>query len=299
MINFLKYFYNIDVQEIKNHGKYYEFIYQDYLYKLYPVTDNDDINFMVNINKRLQGITLISEIIINKDKQAVSMYNGIAYMLIKIYASNDKRITLQDIDYLSKVLVTDRIKVNYGLLWSRKIDYLEDLINENGKKYPIIVDSFNYFVGMAENAISYYNAIPIPLKYNYFISHKEISPDDTVQVLYNPFNIIFDYKVRDIAEYIKNAFWNNYHEIDKEINMYMMNNNLSIIDIKILVARLMYPSFYFKLYEDILIDGKSEIMITKITSRLPEYERYLSRVINYFKERYEIDDIPWLKNSLK
>ena len=82
----------------------------------------------------------------------------------------------------------------------------QDLIGENGKKYPLIVDSFNYFVGFAENAISYYNNIDNLSNYRYYISHKVIRFDDTIQVIYNPLNIIFDYKVRDIAEYVKNSF---------------------------------------------------------------------------------------------
>ena len=89
------------------------------------------------------------------------------------------------------------IIVDWGLLWSKKIDYLEDLINENGKKYPLIVDSFNYFVGMAENAIGYFNSIGFNKNYRYVVSHKVIKDDDSVEVLYNPMNIIFDYKVRD------------------------------------------------------------------------------------------------------
>ena len=79
---------------------------------------------------------------------------------------------------------------------------------ENGKKYPLLVDSFNYFVGMAENAISYYNTILIDKNYRYVVGHKVIKWTDTVESLYNPLNITFDYKVRDIAEFIKYNFFN-------------------------------------------------------------------------------------------
>ena len=46
----------------------------------------------------------------------------------------------------------------------------------------------------------------IDKNYKYVISHKVIKENDSVEVLYNPMNIIFDYKVRDIAEYIKSYF---------------------------------------------------------------------------------------------
>ena len=78
-----------------------------------------------------------------------------------------------------------------------------------------------------------------------------------------------------------------------------MNNNLSIIDIKLLISRLLYPSFYFQIYEDILLNNKKEIIITKITKRLPEYELYLSNLINYFKNYYDIDLIKTRNSKFK
>ena len=58
---------------------------------------------------------------------------------------------------------------------------------------------------MCENAIAYFNSITLDDNYRYVLSHKTIKYDDSVEVLYNPLNIIFDYRVRDIAEYIKNG----------------------------------------------------------------------------------------------
>ena len=42
-------------------------------------------------------------------------------------------------------------------MWIRKIDYFEYQISQFGKKYPIIRESFNYYVGLAENGISLLN----------------------------------------------------------------------------------------------------------------------------------------------
>ena len=183
------------------------------------------------------------------------------------------------------------------MLWSNKIDYIEEMIAENGKKYPIIVDSFNYFVGLAENAISYYNSIPINNNYTYYISHKRIRINDTTESLYNPLNIIFDYKVRDVAEYIKNAFFLNNTNIFNELDAYLKFNKLSLTDIKLLIARVLYPSFYFELYEDILVNNKDEKIIVPIINMLPKYEKYLNMVITYFKKHYNIDEIVWLKKN--
>ena len=295
MNNFVDYFYKINVKKVVYHDKYYSFIHNGYIYKLYPIDSNINVNSLVNMNKKLLGHTLVSEIIMNKDGNYTSNYNNQCYILIKIYVNINKKISLEEINYLANSLYTQELNIDWGLLWSRKIDYLEDLINENGKRYPIIVDSFNYFVGMAENAISYYNNIVIPSNYKYVISHKNIRFNDSVEVLYNPLNIIFDYRTRDISEYIKNAFFLNNKNIFNELNNYLKINPLSLTDVKLLIARLLYPSFYFEMYEDILIDNKNEKIITQVVDKLPEYEKYLATIINYFKRWYDIPEIIWLE----
>ncbi len=297
MNNFVAYFYKMNIKEIKHHNKYYSFIYNNYLYHLYPLDSNINVNNMINMNRKLIYHTLVSEIIKNIYGSYLSNFNNQSFMLIKIFVSTMKKISLEEISYLANSLYTENIDINWGVLWSKKIDYLEDLIGENGKKYPIIVDSFNYFVGMAENAIAYYNDIGVPKNYRYVVSHKKISLNESVMELYNPLNIIFDYQVRDIAEYIKNAFFLNNNNILHELNDYLKLNPLSLTDVKLLISRLLYPSFYFDTYEDIMIDGKSEKIIAPILEKLPAYEKYLANIINYFKQWYDVSEVLWLENN--
>ena len=240
---------------------------------------------------------MISEIISNKNNELISNYNGISYILLKIFVNPKKKLSLNEISTLSNIIhnYTNTNLPNWGLLWSNKIDYLEDLINENGKKYPLIVDSFNYFVGMAENAITYFNSIAFDNNYPVVISHKKIKWDDDLDILYNPMNIIFDYKARDISEYIKISFFNNSYSISSELHSYLRSNNLSILDIKLIISRLLYPNFYFDLYEDVLVDNKSEKILLNIISKIDMYEEYIDSVIMFFKSIYDIDEIEWLK----
>ena len=184
MNNFIQYFYNIKVDKVIYNDKYYSFIYNGYVYRLYKYDDNiDNIKFLFNINRLLINNTLMSEIIVNNNNEILSVYNNIMYILIRIYANVNKNISLKEISLLSSSLYYNKADINWGSLWIKKIDYLEDLINENGKKYPLLVDSFNYFVGMAENAISYYNSIIIDTNYEYVVSHKIIKCTDNIDVL--------------------------------------------------------------------------------------------------------------------
>jgi len=296
MNNFIEYFYGIKIDKVIYNDKYYSFIYNGFVYRLYIYNDEPrGVKFLYDTNRMLVGNTLMSEIIINRNNDILSSYNGFVYILIKIYANVNKVISLDEISFLSNSMYKENINVNWGVLWSNKIDYLEDLINENGKKYPLIVDSFNYFVGMAENAISYFNTIDIDSGYKYVVSHKIIRWDDTVEVLYNPMNIIFDFRVRDVAEYIKNSFFNKNYNVFEELVNYLRKNYLSLTEVKLLISRLLYPSFYFEMYEDILINNKEEKIILDVISRLDEYEDYMGKVISFFKINYDIEEIGWLK----
>ncbi len=297
MNNFIAYFYDIRISKIDYNRKYYMFNYNGFNYKLYIVNSNINIDAIVEINKRLLNNTLVSEIIINKDGKYISTYNNENYILIKIYVNNNKKITLSEINSLANMLYIIKKKNDWGMLWSNKIDYLENLINENGKKYPLLVDSFNYFVGMAENAIAYFNNINIGNNYKYVVSHKIITVNDTIEVLYNPLNIILDYQARDIAEYIKRAFFIDNKNIFNELDDFFKHNALSIVDVKLIIARLLYPSFYFELYEDILVYNQSESIIKHIIDSISQYEKYLDRVISFFKHYYDILEINWLKRK--
>lgn len=301
MNNFIKFFYNMKVTNTNFINNYYEFNHNNNYYRLYILNEEYNIynyNNIYTINKELINNTLMSEIILNKDKNIITTYHNINYILLKINCNINKNITLEEIDYLSKVKIVNNNKSNWGLLWSKKIDYLEELISENGKKYPQVVNSFNYFIGLSENAISYYNNIDIDNNMMYYISHKILRPTDKVDSLYNPLNIIYDYRVRDVAEYIKNSFWTDNHNIYNELNNYLYKNNLSLNEVKLLISRILFPSFYFDLYEDIFNYNKDEKILNNIISRIDEYEEYLNSIIIYFKRFYPIDEIEWLKKKI-
>ena len=297
MNNFIEYFYGIKVDKIVYEKNSYSFIYNRYFYKLYVFDNSSNTDFLINVNEKMLGNTLVSEIIKNRNGEVLSIYNNIGYILMRIYVNVNKGISLKEVVSLSNSLYKDKLMINWGNLWGRKMDYLEDLINENGKKYPLIVDSFNYFVGLAENAISYYNTILIDENYKFGISHRKIKIDDTIEELYNPLNIIFDYKVRDVAEYMKISFFNGNKNALNEFIWYLNNNYLSIMEAKLLIARLLYPSFYFDMYEDIMIDEKEEKIITNILIKIDEYEIYLAKLIEMISSKYGVDDILWLKKS--
>ena len=154
---------------------------------------------------------------------------------------------------------------------------------------------------MAANAISYVNYVVNNIKPDYsdygVISHDVISINDTVYCLYNPLNIIIDHKARDVSEYIKKSFFNDNFKIFDELDEYFKYNYFSFYGISLILARVMYPSFYFDLYDQIINGRINESEILKITSRTNEYEEYLRDVFNYFKKFYQIKEINWIEKK--
>ena len=300
MKNIINYFYNLNITKLTNKDNIYSFYDNDELYHFYIYNNNiKNLDLTKDIDDSLKKDTLIHEIIINKDNSIITYYNNIPYILCKINININKPITLGEINYLSSKVIITNSRITYHSwqdLWSIKMDYLEKVINENGKKYPIIVDSFNYFVGMAENAISYYNNLSNKEVDNnsLVISHRIININDTVYAIYDPVNIIIDHKARDIAEYIKYSFFSNNTNIFKELNVYFKYNYYTKDDVVMLLARVLYPSFYFNMYEDIMINSKEEKIITNITSKLDKYELYLARVFKYFNNFYNLPVPEWL-----
>ena len=190
------------------------------------------------------------------------------------------------------------MRSNWANLWINKIDYLEYHYEQNYQKYPILFSSFNYFIGLGENAISYLNQTLVKRKAEDsdigVISHDVMFLDDTIYSLYDMQNIIIDHKARDLAEYIKISFFRDNYSIFDELDEYFKYHYFSFYGMGLLVARVLWPSFYFEVYDGIIRGEINESYVLKITSRLSEYEKYLADVFNYFRKYYPIDEIGWL-----
>lgn len=303
MKNTINYYYNLNPEKISKIFNYYYFYVDNDLYYFLEYDRKYEDRFAIyEFNKKMiQNNVLVNEIIDNRNNNVVTIVNKNLYILVRVVININKRIVLSEINYLSmqRIHYDDKLmRSNWGYLWMNKIDYLEYFIEQNYKKYPLIVESFNYFVGMAENAISYVNDVVNNIRADNtdigVISHDIISLDDTVYSLYNPLNIIIDHKARDIAEYIKISFFKDNFRVFEELDEYFKHNYYSFYGISLLIARILYPSFYFDLYDNIVNNKINESEILKITSRINDYENYLRDVFIYFKKYYNVKEVEWI-----
>lgn len=304
MKNNIIYYYNIEVSNLVKNGNYYSFYFNGDRYEFNIYTrDFKEENDILKLNKfMVENNILVHEIIPNKNGNIVSVVDNVPYVLYKVYINKDKKITLDELTFMSQydVVGVDSLKRNeWDTLWGTRIDYLEYQINQMGKKYPILVDSFSYFVGMAENAISYVKNTIIETKKEELdkdvISHSKVY--DSINSIYDPLNIIIDYKSRDVSEYIKASFFLNNKKIFEELDIYFSKNYYSFYGIRLLFGRVVYPSFYFDLYDNVILGNVKESEVLNITSRTVEYEAYLREIYYYLRKFYNIPMIDWLTND--
>ena len=308
MRNTINYYYNLNPKKINQIFHYYYFYVDNELYYFKIFTRNvKDILAIYKLNRELiRKNIMVNEIINNRDNTVVTYINQIPYILTKVSVNINKPICLAEISYLSNVRVSysnELMRGNWANLWALKIDYLEYYQEQNKHKYPILAESFNYFIGLAENAISYLNQTVKKMMLEKVdvgvISHNTILLDDTVYALYDSQNIIIDHKARDLGEYIKISFFRDNYSIFDELDEYFKHNYFSIYGIHLLLARILYPSFYFDMYDAIVNNEENEASILKITSRICDYENYLSDIWKYFHKYYQVEDIGWLIKNKK
>ena len=300
----INYYYNLNPGKIKKIFDYYYFYLDNELY-YFVIYDRkiSDVNSIFEFNKRMLYLDIsVNEIINNKNNTVITYVNKIPYILMKIYININKPLSLGEISYVSSIKIpyqNSLMRSNWAMLWANKIDYLEYHHEQNYQKYPLLSASFDYFIGLSENAISYLNYTVLNMKPEAsdvgVTSHDIINIDDTVYSIYNPLNIIIDHKARDLAEYIKISFINDNFSIFEELDEYFKYNYFSFYGINLLISWILYPSFYFEKYDEIISNKENESSILKITSRTSEYEKYLQDVFSYFRKYYNIRELNWLK----
>lgn len=285
MKNIINYYYNFKISDIRQRDGITYFFIGNIKYVFIPYTkDLEIITGIYELNHSLISRSVfVHQIILNVQGQILTYVNNEYYIMIKIMYPENK-FGLQDILYLNNIeLDSPNIlkRNNWSVLWSDKNDYLEYQVSQLGKKFPIIRESFAYYLGLAETSISLVNELDLK-DTKLYLSHIRIKNEYTLYDLYNPLNMILDYKVRDAAEYFKSQFFSK-NEIIPELKNYFRYNNLTYEEWVLFFARIMYPSYYFDIYEDIINDRLPEEEIKTIIKEHEDFEKIL--LIIYFNLR--------------
>lgn len=297
MKNAIYYYYNLECEELIKRNEKYIILSNNSYYALLPcIFNNENINELYKLNNHLlwYGIRTY-QFVTNNTNNIITNINNINYVLIKIYNNYKERINLNDImQFCSIFPVKKGQNIRWKELWMNKIDYFEYQISQFGLKYPIVRKTIDYYIGMTETAISLLNNIkPVDL----YIAHYRINSELNNIVLYNPLNYIIDTRTRDIAEYFKTLFFmkNNSINVEKYIFDFLNTINFSDDELFLFFIRLLYPSYYFDLYEKIVREEIEEENINYILNKNVEYEKLIKKIYMFLNKKISMPSIEWLK----
>lgn len=238
-----------------------------------------------------RGIPFFYKFIPNKDGSIFTMYQDFIFVLLKIndkssmITQNKNQISLDE----NKKYYLDRS--DWYELWTRKNDYYEYQYQHIKGKYKVIDESINYYIGLAENAISYIANIPINLKEQ---EKKGLYPKRLLESEYhNPLNYVIDYKERGLSETLKYLFLNKKY-LSQNIENIILSYNCTETGYKLLYGRMLYPSMYFDIYDKVINDFENEKELVNMIKRLKEYEEYLKEIYRIISKHTKIKNIDWL-----
>ena len=302
----IKYYYNIDVNNLDEKEGRYHFKYngKDYFFVYYNRLDKELNDILLCIKFLKNKNIFCNEIIPNIKNELLTKVNNYNYILLSV-TNTLYKYDLLDVEMFNKKIILNSYqgnlyRNNWFKLWSNKVDYFESQIRELGLNKKIITNSFSYYIGLAENAISVVNVVNKKysnIKGNITLSHRRIFYPNYKLNFLNPLSFIFDLRVRDIAEYLKSIFFYG-DKLDAfiELNAYLKIAKLNIYELNMLWARLLYPTYYFDLYEQIMNSNRNENDIIKIIDKVNDYEKFLKKTYLELSKYGKIEKISWLIN---
>jgi len=280
MKNIINNFYNLEIEKtILKNEQYFVYTNQEkYLFKEL----NNEINISILIET--QKYKKFYRIIKNKNNELITKINNKEYILLKINNYKEERnIKKELLNLINENIVPEKIK-NYKNIWEYKIDKFEEYIKnkKEGLKYR---EYYDYYIGLAENAIKYCTYIKNN-NIRYTFSYRRIYIEEKIIDLYDPTNIIIEPLVRTISEYIKDSILND-REIDYDIIKEIKLSNDEVI---LLISRIIFPTYFFDIHKN-----KNFDKLKKIINSSTKIEKTIYYLINYYKEMgYDIPKIEWI-----
>jgi len=304
MKEIINYYYNFDIEDLEENNNYSSFnYYGEVFYFVFFNRAKEELKDIIEVCIELKNKGIrVHDIILNRDKDLVTKVGDNEYILLKL------NINKYDIiNFISACEFSEKLKLNtknsklyrnnWGELWTKKIDYFEYQISEIGKDKNVILDSFSYYIGLAENAIGYVNKINKVIGISEYdsvtLSHRRIFYPNTALNYLNPLGFIFDLEVRDVAEFLKIEFFNGEDSI-LDLIAFLKMKRLTSYSYHMLYARLLYPSYYFDLYEDVMNNNGNEDRILKIISRVNDYELFLKQAYEEINKYTYLEKIDWI-----
>lgn len=303
----IEYYYNLEIDDLDElDGKYHFKIENCDFFFVYYNRSLEELDDIINVTMSMKkkGIDT-HNILLNIHNSFLTKVNEYNYILFAVTNLKEEYDIFDMVSLMNKlVLTSDNSKLyrnNWGALWSEKIDYFEYQVRELALQKEVIKKSFSYYIGLAEIAICYVNSTNnkygkiMPARI--VLSHRRIYYPNRKLNYLNPLSFIFDIEVRDVAEYLKSMFFNeSFSEVMEELKSYLKIKPLNIYEYQMFLARLIYPTYYFDLYENVMNKDTSEEDLVAVIKKSDDYELFLKEAYLEISKYAKIEKIDWLIN---
>ena len=298
MKNKIEYYYRIENINLHEQNNIYNFLYNNKKYIFFNTTRNikeiEQIYLLQSIDERYY------KIILNRNRNVITVINNKQYLLVEIINYGNRKITFDDLTNKKSVTNLENsntlLRNDWYNLWIKKVDYINYQRVHFNKEYLLLDDYLDYFLGLAENAISYIQDATAKEKKDerdeLVISHRRIN-SNLKKIYYNVENIVLDHISRDVSEYLKYLFFNE--ELDYNTVANIINSlNFSRYGYRLLFGRMLFPSHFCDIYENIINNSQKELEIKKITLKICDYENYLKFIFQEINKKTKLPIVEWL-----
>jgi spore coat protein YutH len=316
----LKEVYGISADSEVTLGRYHGYKQNDGLYLIMTANalKEQEISELAKIAEHMQkfGDLNVSKMVADKEGNQVCDWQGNKYCVLLNRASPlpEKLKTGRKLAKLHargrqipfKVEHLNRVG-QWKQLWEKRLDQMEKVWS--GKLYTependfevMFIESFPYYMGLAENAIQYLADTEIddqPTK----IDHGTVCHERFTNTVWrgpyyvkNPFDWVFDHASRDLAEWVRERYFSNIQtsqpDIKNFITEYQSLTVLSPFSWRLLYARLLFPLHYFETVENFYITSSEQMrhqyedQLRKYLNQSGEHEKFLGNF-------YQMTDAP-------
>lgn len=291
MENIINYYYNLYPDKIQKMYNGFFFVLKGNKFLLIELIIPKK-NILEIYDKLITSKVYNYIVVTNKDNEPVSELNKKEYILFQINCDDKEILRFEEQIYIPGVN-----NINWGELWGDRINYYEIQINELAQDKQVILESIYYYIGLAENAIHIANKYKNIKENEILIQHYRMNMPIKKGDYFNPGNMISDVFVRNIAEYIKSSYFCEKHEDEYYIE-YINSFNYTETTANLLLARILYPSYYFDIFDEIILNNKDEDELISIINLCYDFENLLLKIYILLQKKYPILNINWIRKRI-
>lgn len=288
--NSIKHNYNLENSFSYFDGEY-EFVNGNG--RLFLVCCVENVNLFNKILPFFNNSVFFYKVVNNNFGSKITCYNGSYYILVE-YEIRSENIyyLIRNYDIFNTAI---KGECRWRDSWIDRCELIERYYGYVVGEYDFIDESIDYYYGMLELAIYYLR----DFEYDecLYIQHRYYQFDKVS--FYNPGCVKLDIKERDFSNYLKKLFFSGTY---RETNILdIINENIDRYNFDFVIARLIYPDYYFDLFDKIVCDNskfesdvssdKYKIKLCDIVSKVYDYEKYIISIYELVSLKKDIKKV--------